>query len=677
VPIYSGADEQFNYGVATDLRSVSNIFELNFLKAMPLRTNEIVNSVFVSDEFAKENNSYVGQTITLTILGTQKEFTIVGISQYKLLGEYSLMIDISTLVSLIVKNSTTEMLLGDEFIPATKIFVDVDGDVTEAMDKILSSDDYENAILSRITSEDTEERSLFASASKTIVLLIIMLTVIFTFAVIYVCFAVLTAQRKEENALFYAAGARSYMLNTLSAAEMLIYWIVGGCIGIALSYAIAKLYVLVGNFHYCQGNIETWTIFASLGITLAAAEGSMGIFILTDRIRKNKEKKHIVKKEFKAGIQLAAAMFGVAVLLTGLSFIENATAKKICAIAGVFLLCVTVFFGTKQTFPKIAKKMSENKKLSVTWRYAIKNASKVDSLASTSSVVALLIVVMFAVSVVYAYSAKSVVHDTNYFVGDYLVENLTESGINSLYDSENIDAVYGVFFDTANRVDDDFTYIMISANSVDAIAPHLHFDTMPEGNEVYMCKELALHAGLEMGDTIEVTMRGLQYDFVYAGNIAAGGSRVFFNYVDMGFAPTCYEVIGANGVSAETVKDSIASALVFENATIVPATALTKEAVDVAERYVVCIEFIATFLLIFSLVGIIDNIVSSYRSRRDEFACFMSAGMNNKNIKNLKASEIAFACIFAVVVACICSGLTFACIHQIIRAFSDNMFYVF
>ncbi|MCQ2602674.1 MAG: hypothetical protein MJ193_01970, partial [Clostridia bacterium] len=499
---------------------------------------------------------------------------------------------------------------------------------------------------------------------------------------------------------------------------------IGGLVGIGLAYPISELFIFIGDFNYCTAHIVSWTIFASLGITLAAAEGSMCLFIIVAALRKKKAKKIAAQNKALAeklsAEKLAAEQSGetapaeneqkaiakdkaakkakaintskdnssikwviivigiLALIFTGVSIIDNEMLKKITSIEALFSLLVVTFIGTKYLFPKIAHSLSRLKKLPVTLRYAIKNASKVDSLANTASVIALLLVILGAIALVLAYAIKSVEHDTTYLAGDYMVQNITDAGLEDLRKSEDIEAIYGVFTDygTTSKKE-SYRYTIISTSDVKGFAPHLDINTLPTGNEAYMCKEIAMATNLNIGDEFDMTISGVEDIFVYAGNVKLGGSTVVINYEDMGLSPTFYEVIGKEGMSGEEIKQSIVSAMTFETAVVVPATVVTKRLVDAASRYITCIEFISMFLVIFSLIGIIDSIASSYRSRRGEFACYMSAGMNKKKIKRLKACEISFAITFAFVFAMLIYMIVFGDLYEVIRSFTENMFYVF
>ena len=49
----------------------------------------------------------------------------------------------------------------------------------------------------------------------------------------------------------------------------------------------------------------------------------------------------------------------------------------------------------------------------------------------------------------------------------------------------------------------------------------------------------------------------------------------------------------------------------------------------------------------------------------------------DKKIKRLKACEISFAITFAFVFAVLIYMIVFGDLHQVIRSFTENMFYVF
>jgi ABC-type antimicrobial peptide transport system permease subunit len=54
--------------------------------------------------------------------------------------------------------------------------------------------------------------------------------------------------------------------------------------------------------------------------------------------------------------------------------------------------------------------------------------------------------------------------------------------------------------------------------------------------------------------------------------------------------------------------------------------------------------------VLFAVIGILDNLIASYRSRKEEFSLFVSAGMSKNKVRKMILCEISYLIIFGIIV---------------------------
>ena len=86
-------------------------------------------------------------------------------------------------------------------------------------------------------------------------------------------------------------------------------------------------------------------------------------------------------------------------------------------------------------------------------------------------------------------------------------------------------------------------------------------------------------------------------------------------------------------------------------------------------------------IALFAIIGAIDNLYASYKSRRDEFVLYYQAGMSLKCIRKMKFFETAICLAFGIVLGLVFSLILIVATNQAFYAFSHvtllNILYLF
>jgi len=694
--------------VATDFSDVNSIIDIDFFEELPIKHEDISSAVFITNDLSQEKGINIGDKIDITILGKQIEFKVCGIAKRLYFAKYDIMIDTSSLVQMIAGDSIIVNFL-DDFCPCSSLLINSNDKTQGTLDALAAA--YPDMTITRVS--DTWGDG-FREANN-LVTLVEVFCVFFVVIVVYCCFHILSAGRNEENLLFAATGTKTYMLDCLSAFELFLYWIVGMCFGTLLCTPIATWYVDVCEFVYC--NIELHPLSMGLAgfLTLFATEMSLLLFIfirtqskkmakkskkedvasetvIGDNLNNsngknihNKRNKRIAKKEDKKEsnrnnirnknliLCFSLLALGLALCLISYKCVKDKP-KLIFGLSSFLCFASFAFLGGK-TFHKIlAKKLSTSKRLSVSLRYAFKNSYVVGTLGNTAGLVALLLTVVFATSLVLWTGEETIEKQLKPLNCDYLVVNAGKDTLDTLKTIEDINvySIYNDFIEVKNT-----NMIFVAADNPEVFFDYTDIgDTLPSGNHAYMCAMFVRDFGYSEGETFSVTIgnqvlnlvleKRMEYvcDFVVIDN----------NYWDIPYNYVAIKVV--NGGDKDTILKDIKSKLVFDSATVIPTTDFNKKLVRRSNSGLKAGYFMLWAILAFSVIGIGDNIIASYRSRREQFFFYSSAGMSRGNLRKMKFYETLFSFLVGIITFLLVVGLLFFAVYNLMVVFNIDFFWV-
>ncbi len=671
IPVFYGGERNFYYGVATDFKVAEEIFGFSFCEAKEIPESSLSRAVIVSKDFAEKNGVKVGDEITLNALGSEREFVVYAVSQYDILNKYSIMFDMSGAVSILGENSFFVAFMGENFCPSSTLYIRTQNGFDETVATL-------STILSDVSYTKVDPKANDILEFVDIVSYLVMLfSFTFAFAVIYSCFYILTEQRKDENALFFAAGAKPYMLNGLSMAEMFLYWIVGVAIGIGLSFPMASLLIGMGGYDYIAPSVHPKSVLLAAVFVLAAVEFSMIVFILTEEIKKRRVRKGVKARKRippKVANSVLLTMVGVGILITVL--LPNGTAKSVVCLVTTVVLMLVVFYCGSGLFQFVSKKTSEKGLRKVTRKYALKNCSRIPNFGHSMSLLSLFMCVIFALLMLTSNLEGAKADMSGMITSDYLVLNATEGAVDAVKSTYGVDDVCLLTYDYGKDMD-DYNTLLIAASDKKVFLDRLELDALPHGNEVVLCEPYAKKHGIKKGDTVYVRYGEDNIALTVSGFIKLNKFLYIIDAEYWNLSMDTIAVFGADGLEKDSLYGNLAESLLLENAVIAEPSSLFESAVNEFDCYLISIYLMIIFLVVFALAGIIDSIVSSYRSRREEFTCYMLAGMNKKNIGRMKLYEVGQMIGMGVVTFVIFALCTYLMIYEFGCVYGLNISYVF
>ena len=672
--LYGNTDAVF--GVAVDLFSVQDIFNFSFSEYGEVTRADCHEAMFISSAFAKRNSLSVGDSFEISALGGKKSYTVEGISPEGYLNSYDVMVDVKGVIDMLASNSLFVSALGDSFRPCSTLYIDVrDGySVSECKELLSKSENYSDKSFFAVAEDVRTESDI--ETMQLIVNVAISFALILSVAVTFCCFYILGVERSEENSSFRAAGARSLHLNLLQYAEILLYWLVGGALGIGFAYLLLGITVEYANFRYAPVEISMKNIFLGLGLILISSLLTATAFILSGKKEKRKGRGEI--SFFTYAILL---LFTVgAYLLTFLVPIQDSFLPGLFATALVYLFAFVIAPPLLKLIMKGIDKLwtrragSGKRMRSPSLRYAVKNLISVRVLHNFSRLISLLTAVLLSCFLVILSADGYVLGAKEMLRADYVVLNSTETCYEKLSASENVHSVSKSFFGSSQMKDGRYTPA-ISVESADMLCEHFDIEELPHGNEAVISIGQAEGRDLKVGDTAKVLVDGKEIEVVIKEIKSYGVNAFIFDSEHFGFSPNLLLVNGKEGEERPELLMKLAEELSLEVAAIVTPDSLMRHRLGSVDVYLDTGDVLLTVAILFALVGMLDNLSQSYRHRLEEFDLYRSAGMSKRSVGRMKLFEVTLSLLFGILHGTLAFGIASFVIDRGLSAYGYKVYH--
>ena len=197
LPLFLGQEKSTFFAVATDFLD-ADIFNLEFIEYQAINKSEINEVALVSKSFLEKNALSIGDNFTADVLGYQKTYKIVGVSEKQFLASYDVFINVSGVMQLLAEDSLLVSALGEKFKPCNTLYVDVLEGFTEqeCISILKESKDFSDKDFALVKEEDGDLNAL-----GSLVYVFILLTLLLSATVVFCCFYIISSNRAEENAL--------------------------------------------------------------------------------------------------------------------------------------------------------------------------------------------------------------------------------------------------------------------------------------------------------------------------------------------------------------------------------------------------------------------------------------------------------------------------------------------
>ncbi len=671
MPVFYGEQKEFSYGVVTDIRTANRIFSFEFAESQAVSENKLHSAVYVSSDFSKKNGIGLGDEISLTFFDKRTVFTVYGISEKDIMNEYAVMIDVSAMTKAVGEESFFVSLLGDGFCPCSTLYIVTDESAERTAERLRSV--FDNVSVTEISPETNELIGYIEILSY----LVILFTFTFAFAVIYSCFYVLTEQRKDENALFYAAGAREGLLTIVSVAEMFVYWLVGCVLGVLLSKPMSSLLLWWGQYDLIRTSVHARSVAFACLVVLVATECGMLLFTLVERVKKSRIRKGKKqrRRETRKKAMDALLLIAEAVAIVCTVLLPTGTVKLALCLVSTVILMVLIFCLGTLFFEAISKRKAKKAKR-VTSRYAFKNCACIVNFGHSASLISLFLCVMFGLSIMTETLVQAKDDMSGIICGDYVVLSGSFGSEEIYRDIEGVQETYRIKFDYG-KTSDGHDALLFCSSSGNTFSGNLRLNELPKGSEVVVSKPYATKANVKKGDVISLRYGDVVKDLTVVGYVTVNKDVFVIDAEEWSIPLDTVVVQKTQDCESEKLYEDLVSSLALENAVVCKPNELFAKAVNEFNSYLSGIYLMMIFLAVFAVIGIADSIASAYRSRAEEFVCYRLSGMNKHNVRKMKSREATHLVLTGIALFVIWSGLTFLTVYEIGGIFGIDVSYIF
>ena len=653
LPLTMGEQKSAVSGVAVDFSEIERIFDFTFTEYGTLTPSGVPTAAFVTRRFAEENGLSVNDRFTVTALGEERTYTVVGISAAPLIASHDVIVDVSGIVRLIAGDSLLLSSMKDGFRPCSTIYIDLlDGTVEAAMKKLSASPTFGANTLRDVSNEVA--RASNAQTLSVALDIAIVLACVLAAAVAFCCLYILASERTEENRSFLLSGARASQLHALQYAEVLVYWLIGSAVGISLVIPLMRSFASAAGFLYASPQPDFADVAKSALIVLATSMLTVLIFTSSSRMRKPVKKRSVPLLLFLLPL-LTVLILSVLVCTLSLK------ARFFLYIPLVLFLALTVFLYAApllRAWMRLIDRFLERKKQKrqresfVSLHYAVKNVFSVRILHNTARLLSLLILVVASVSAVILSAIGHVRFAKRSLAAEYTVLGATENCYQKVSASDAVADCYKIYMQNAASKDGGLINLL-GASDMQAFSEAMRPSRAPKGNSAAISIGEAHAYNLKVGDRIEVDRDGQRITLVVDEILDVSARCVIFDNEYFGQHYNMLGVRSKEGVSEAEVFAQLSAVTANELATVMRTETFLEERMETLGVYIISGLVLLSVVIAFALIGTLDNLFQSYRARRGDFLLYRLSGMSRAQVRRMKCAEVLITALFGTVLAAV------------------------
>ena len=674
LPVYT--DGALEFAVATDFYAADNIFDIQFTSYGTVTPNTEDDSAFVSSDFASKHSLSVGDSFSAEVLGYAKTYVVCGISPRQFMDSFGIMVTVGGIVKELAKDSPFIAALGEDFAFYSSLYIKSGGDAYACADVLRALPAFADKTVTVVADEIVDQANLHTlGATLSILVVFIAITAA---AVTFCCFYILSSRRSRENALFIACGANPRALLALQCAEIVVYWLIGGVVGCAAACALACPFAALCGLKYVTsplGGAFALNCLKALAVTFAAALLTALSFYVSESVRA-KSLRGIGKNAVKFGICALLLLTAASVLCT---FVAPFSTHLFFGVASTVLAVALAFVTLPLMYRSAAKSLSECGRIknpsgrAVALSLAVKNSRNVKTLHNTCRLLSVLIAMAVSLALVIASGYAHTNAVKNILDCDFVLLNADSNAAAKAEECDGVESVRPLLWDVAENADGDFLFA-VSAKDYSVFSSAFSPDVVPEGNGVVLTETYSARYGYKQGDGVSFTIGNTKYDFVICGFTNSPVAAVYFDSEYAGIPYNVLSVSGDGALSSDELELDLASAMALDMAAIISPEEFLEQRLSLSEVYLMSGNALFISLIIFSAIGLCDNLYESYRSRRGQFALCGVCGMSPRTVARVKAWEIALTLAFSVLAGGILSAILSVLINEWMLSFGANLF---
>ena len=188
-----------------------------------------------------------------------------------------------------------------------------------------------------------------------------------------------------------------------------------------------------------------------------------------------------------------------------------------------------------------------------------------------------------------------------------------------------------------------------------------------------LAREIATARGLAVGDSFTATVEGKPLTLTVSGTVRAGFPMILFDAAAQGISYNMLLVSGREGVDRDALLRELTAATASELTGILPTDTLLELKTATFEIYSRTAVLLLLVTTVFSLIGLLNSLLVSYRERREEFMLYAVSGMQPHTVRRMKALEIAGVLTVGLLMALLVLLLSLPLMQYTLSASHDHL----
>ena len=663
------------FASAVDLGEIGAVFRFSFTEYMGLPQGEQAHALFLTERAARESGLRVGEETDASVLGCAMRLKVYGISPHAFAGGCEAMISAGGLMRALAASSPFLAALGEDFRLFSTLYIVAD-DAQAAARLLRAEEAFADKTVSVVEGEAVASANLGA-LGPTVAILVVFIALV-SAAVVFCCFYLLSARRAQQSALFIHCGAPPRAMLALQCAEIVLYWLAGGVLGCAAACALAVPFFHLCGFEYLTdpfGAGFALNCLSALGVTLLSSLLTALFFCLADAHRRRAKGGGKLRGAFAA--VLAGTLFLIAAVCTALlpASLHTVTAPAacICFFLFVFPALPPVL---RAAAARLARRPQRRGGMSAALRYAAANVRSVRTLHNSARLFAVLLSAAVILGMVVASGSAYVGATYRYFSADLLLLNAGPSAAQSARACEETESACAFYWSVGYGSDRNIVN-MLAAEDFSFLSEEFRPDVLPKGKGIVLTRAFAEYYACKEGDEIVLEVEGKDAAFTVLSLIDCRVNTAYFDAEALGVGYNHVAVTGREGVGQEELRLALSEELVLDMVAAVTPESFFRQRLSIFDVYLASGNVLLAGVILFSAVGIADNVYEGYRSRRKEFALYAQCGMDRRTLGRMKALEMALSAAVSLVCAACMTGVLLLLIDNWMQGFAVDFFLVF
>ena len=671
---------------AVDLEEADRYFGFRYYEYGSFTTENIDRSAVISKSFADEMRIGVGDELSFALLGEDVSYTVEAVAENSgLFTQRDILLPMEGVVELLAGHSVFIASLGDSFMPYNRLMIKVaEGESAKALATLLTESVEMKGCSVELTADAQSGNAI--SVFQTIsVMLLSLLLIILSVLLIITSQSLLRKQRSLEYAQFCAAGASSAHMAVMQFGENTAYALLGAAAGVFISPYM--LNYVIGLFDWQEYSVAVGTDGIVLGFVLALLLSFVSTLITlkgdkhTDLALRLNESSYPMPQKFGTrSVAVCGAMLVIGLLAVIVCKIKYQYIFLFFALISLVLL---IYFASPYAFGKLSAfvdgRLEKRTRSCGVLTLAIKNIKNSYSLCHMCRLLSVTFILL--VAIITSSGILSGQHRVfkGIIQGEILTANLSEKSIAELKENDDVAGIASFNYDDAVTLNGERSAMAVYlAGDTDAcVSAEFLPERLPQGNEIAISYGLAKLMDVDIGDSVNVNIRGKEQELTvsHIWRINAGIVCMDDSYVAGSQRMHCIKLARGNNADGEAYKDIITS-LESDGIRLLDESEISGAVMETLGGFTSLLSCVIAIAVILALIGFVNVFAESLNSRKHERELLAQCGMEKRRVVMLHATELTLAVLIAAVIGVVGGAVLCLLLNSALHSFGYTMFYL-